>query len=137
MAIGRGDEYRLSTKDINVNPLPEATRRSTWWFRRWIVTAPSLDGLADFEMPPPQCEFMVSASVLFSNLGYVTVDVGEPFGEISEEALTYAAILVSELRCCLGEGTAVDGDAKHTLFLLVKWDCDRLRRDNPVNRDVD
>ena len=50
-------------------------------------------------------------------------------------ALTYAATVVSELRCRLGEGTAVDGDTRHTLFLLVKWDChqDEAHQHGPVS----
>lgn len=51
------------------------------------------------------------------------MEVGERQEELSVPALTYAAMVVSELRCRLGSGTAVDGDPKHTLFLLVQWDC--------------
>ena len=82
-----------------------------------------MEGISDFSAPAPISDFAVIATVVFNNAGYVVVELGEPRKGLSADALTYAAMLVSELRCRLGEGTAVDGDTGHTLFLLVKWNC--------------
>jgi hypothetical protein len=115
-------------------PRPVPVHRGDWWFRKWTVTAPSFEGIAGFSMPAPPGGFTGVASVVFASAGHVVVELGEPCRELSADALTYAATVVSELRCRLGEGTTVDGDTRHTLFLLVKWDChqDEAHQRGPV-----
>jgi hypothetical protein len=118
------DSYYIdAAKSVRASPYPAPTGRGDWWFRRWTVTAPSLEGAGDFVMPAPVREAEIVASVVVVESGEIVVELGERQKDLSVDALTYAAIIVSELRCRLGVETAVDGDREHTLFLLVKWDC--------------
>ncbi|BCY13639.1 hypothetical protein L3i22_087270 [Actinoplanes sp. L3-i22] len=45
--------YIEAAKTVRVSPRPIPANRGDWWFRRWTVTAPSLDGLDSFVMPAP------------------------------------------------------------------------------------
>ncbi|MEU4157236.1 hypothetical protein [Actinoplanes sp. NPDC026670] len=122
------DSYYIeAAKNVHISPRPTPVARGGWWFRKWRVTAPSLDGMEDFVIPTPVREVAIAASVVAVKPGEIIVELGEPRKEMSEDAITYASIIMNELRCRLGAETAVEGDLRHTLFLLVKWDCDRPR----------
>jgi hypothetical protein len=129
----KDDAYWNAVVHESSRPIP--VRRGDWWFRTWIVTAPSTERISSFSMPAPPSGFTGVASVVFTNAGHIIVELGEHREELSVDALTYAAMVVSELRCRLGIGTAVDGDTRHTLFLLVKWDChqDEGHRRGPIS----
>jgi hypothetical protein len=118
-----GEYGAYDNVSIHVNPRPKPHHRGGWLFWRWTVTASSMEGLSQFKAPAPPNDLSAVVSIVSLSGQSILVEIGEADGDISPEALTYVSMVANELRCCLGEGTAIDGDVNHTMFLLVKWKC--------------